>query len=273
MVAPVLVRRTSHGVTLLGDPHRPGGVTLAFTERTGGCSTNEFSSLNLGLYCDDNEDDVLRNQQKALDAMGAGHLFDRLVNPVQVHGSDVVRIGRGGLSWEAARQVALKGADAIVCNEPNVPVLLCYADCVPVVLVAPGAFAVVHSGWRGSLARIAGKALGVLTDAAQCQASEVQAYVGPHIGAEDYQVSEDLASKFCKEFGNTVVVGKRNLDLAAAVGRALVDEGLPEQALTVVGESTTRNTDRFYSYRAEGGKCGRHGALACILSSNVDQGH
>lgn len=40
----------------------------------------------------------------------------------------------------------------------NVPVLLCFADCVPVVLVAPGGFAVVHSGWKGTIARISAKA-------------------------------------------------------------------------------------------------------------------
>lgn len=268
MVTPVLVRRTSHGVTLLGDPNRPGGVTLAFTERTGGHSTNEFSSLNLGLYCGDAEDVVRRNQRKALAALGARHLSERLVNPVQVHGDTIVRIGKGGLDVASAQRAALEGADAIVCNVPNVPVLLCYADCVPVVLTAPGAFAVVHSGWRGTLLRIAGKALAELCVAAQCKATDVNAYIGPHIGAADYEVSPELAGRFVEEFGDSVVCEPQNLDLGAAVRRALIDQGLPEESVAEVCDSTARSTHRFYSYRAEGGACGRHGALACILSSN-----
>ena len=50
------------------------------------------------------------------------------------------------------------GADAVVCTVPGVPVLLCFADCVPVVVVCSGGFAVVHSGWRGTYAEIAGTA-------------------------------------------------------------------------------------------------------------------
>ena len=48
-----LTRQTSCGVTLLSDETRPGGVTLAFTERTGGASSAPYASLNLGSRCGD----------------------------------------------------------------------------------------------------------------------------------------------------------------------------------------------------------------------------
>ena len=48
-----LTRQTSGGVTLLTDESRPGGVTLAFTERTGGASSTPYASLNLGARCGD----------------------------------------------------------------------------------------------------------------------------------------------------------------------------------------------------------------------------
>ena len=105
--------------------------------------------------------------------------------------------------------------------------------------------------------------------AASCGPQDVAAYVGPHIGAADYQVSQQLANEFVAEFGDDVVQQGRNLDLGAAVRRALYEQGLPKSAIVEVAESTTRTTQRFYSYRAEGGACGRHGALACILSSDA----
>lgn len=265
MVAPELVRGNCGGVTLLGDPNRPGGVTLAFTERTGGVSTGS-SSLNLGGVdvTNDDEANVSENRRRALAAIGAEDLLDELICPKQVHGDRVVVIGGTGLSAEEGRSVVREGADAVVCLLPKVPVLLCFADCVPVVLVAKGAFAVVHSGWRGTMARIVGKTLRALVNATGCNATEVLAYVGPHARAHDYAVSEELASEFRREFGQEVVVGERNLDLLAAIRKTLAQEGMPPQCVAAVKESTITCTDRFFSYRASHGSCGRHGALACL---------
>ncbi|MBQ6410620.1 MAG: polyphenol oxidase family protein, partial [Atopobiaceae bacterium] len=139
---------------------------------------------------------------------------------------------------------------------------LCYADCVPVVLVVRGGFAVVHSGWRGTIARVSAKALAVLCAETGAAPGEALAYVGPHILAEDYEVSTDLAERFAGEFGPEARVGERNLDLAFCVDSALLDAGVARDSICHVGVSTPRATDRFYSYRAEGGTCGRHAALA-----------
>ena len=85
-------------------------------------------------------------------------LAANLVEPRQVHGSDVVVVrSSDAASLAASREEAASGRDAVVCTCADVPVLLCYADCVPVVLVAPGGFAVVHSGWRGTIARISAR--------------------------------------------------------------------------------------------------------------------
>ena len=265
MVAPELVRRSSYGVTLLGDPHRPGGVTFGFTERAGGYSTGSFASLNLDARFGDKSEVVEKNRRLALKALGAEHLYASLVCPLQVHGDHIVTVGKDRVV-EDAQEEARRGADAIVCVQRDVPVLLCYADCVPVVLTVPGGFAVVHSGWRGTLLRIAGKALRELLRASGCVVQDAQAYVGPHIGVKDYEVSAEIAQSFVDEFGEDVVAHERHLDLGLAVRRALTDEGLDPKCIAEVEESTASTVDRFYSYRAEGKTCGRHGALACMVS-------
>lgn len=265
MGEPELSRFTSHGVTLLGDKSRPGGVTFAFTERTGGVSCGAYASLNLGDACGDDPASVAENRRRALAAIGAEETAQKLVNPKQVHGDHVVVVRSGDAeSVRAAQNEARAGADAIVCTAPGVPVLLCYADCVPVVLAAPHAFAVVHSGWRGTIVRIAGKALRVLTDVAGCNASQVRAYIGPHIGGSDYEVSAELISRFKGEFGAIIETSYRHLDLGAAIVSALLDAGIPRQGIVDAGVSTASATGRFYSYRAEDGKCGRHGAIAVL---------
>ena len=257
MEAPSLSRYVESGVTLLGDTRRPNGVTFAFTERTGGVSSAPYASLNLGSRCGDDPARVAENRARALAALGASAIADRLVEPRQVHGDEVVVVDSASpAALEQARGLAQAGADAIVCTAPGVPILLCFADCVPIVLTAPGGFAVVHSGWRGTLARIGAKALSVLCERAGCVPADVTAYVGPH----------ELLATFEGEFGTMVHVAETvsNLDLSAAIRCALVQAGADPARIVDTCPSTVSNTDRFYSYRAEGGLCGRHAAIAYL---------
>ncbi len=261
-----LKRHQSGGVTLLTDPAVGGGVTFAFTERTGGVSEAPYASLNLGASCGDDLARVGENRRRALAAIGAEGLAGRLVCPHQVHGDHVVCVRSGAPeAVGAAQDEATAGADAVVCTTVDVPVLLCFADCVPVVLVAPGrGFAVAHSGWRGTEARIAAKAARALCEEAACEPTELLAYVGPHIGTADYEVSEELAARFSAAFGPGAVPEPRHLDLAFCVCAALGEAGVGGERVVVCEDSTAQATDRFFSYRAEGGTCGRHGALAVL---------
>ena len=269
---PHLTRYASKDVTLLGDQRRPGGVTLAFSERTGGRSLPPYASLNVGIDCGDDAQVVAANRALLLEALGMGELGERLVNPLQVHGDDVLVVATG--TDDAVREVqvaARKGVDAIVCSAQDVPVLLCYADCVPVVLVAPGAFAVVHSGWKGTKARIAAKALRKLVELAGCTPADVLAYIGPHISGADYEVSHELAETFADEFGEVVTPDERHLDLGSAVRVTLEGEGVQPEAILDDCPSTASCTNRFFSFRAEGGTCGRHGAIAALLSGTCEE--
>ena len=252
------------GVTLLTDKSVGGGVTFAFTERTGGVSPSPYASLNLGAACGDDPGNVAENRRRVLAALGAEDLLGSLVNPHQVHGDHVVVVRDSSeQALEAARAEAVAGADAVVCTTADVPVLLCFADCVPVVLVAPGGFAVVHSGWRGTIARIVATALGTLCSETGAEPRDVSAYVGPHVLVDDYEVSEELASRFVAEFGEGVASG-RNLDLSAALAVTLADAGVPAERVAWCEDSTASHIDRFFSYRAEAGSCGRHGAIALM---------
>lgn len=262
---PSLERHRVEGVTLLTDTCVGGGVTFAFTERTGGVSRPPFASLNLGSACGDDAACVAENRRRVLAALGAEPLLGSLVNPKQVHGDHVVVVRSSGAGDVAAAQAeAALGADAVVCTAPDVPVLLCFADCVPVVLVAPGGFAVIHSGWRGTVARIAAKAARVLCEEASCAPDELVAYVGPHVLARDYEVSEELAERFSAEFGAGALFSPRHLDLSACLARTFEEAGIASERVAWCEDSTASSTERFFSYRAEKGSCGGHGAVALM---------
>jgi YfiH family protein len=260
---PHLSRYESQGLTLLGDQGLPGGVSLAFSERAGGCSEGPYASLNLGISVGDDPACVAANRRLLLDALGAQGLAERLVNPLQVHGSEVVVVADGSpAAVHAAQEQARAGADAVVCTAADVPVLLCVADCVPVILVAEGGFAVVHAGWRGAIAGICSKSLRMLAEASACKTDEVLCYVGPHIGAEDYEVGGDLIERFVSRFGGNVALDASHLDLGQAVCADLRLAGARAESMCVETASTASNLDRFFSYRGQNGVCGRLGAVA-----------
>lgn len=256
------------GVALDTDRTSAGsGVTFCFTERTGGVSAGMYSSLNLGLAGGDDPACVRENRRRVMAALGAPELLEGLAVPKQVHGDEVVVLD--GAPGEEARLAA--GADAVVCAWPGRAAMLLFADCAPVVVVGPGCYAVAHSGWRGTLAGIAGKAARALADVSGARPQDLAAYIGPHISGAAYEVSDELLGSFKERFGERAQASgadgeplERHLDLSACIEASLEEAGLPAERVVDAGLCTASLTDRFYSHRAEHGKTGRHAAVAFV---------
>ena len=237
------------------------GLRIAFTERIGGTSTAPYASLNLGDHVKDELACVEENRLRLMRAMGVcGEDEAKLVVPNQVHGDVVLSVGDDVAATYAK---AREGADGLVCTRPGVPVLLCFADCVPVVCVAPdGSFAVLHAGWRGAIADIAGQGLARLAHEAGFEPAQCNAYIGPHIGACCYETSQEILDRFVERYGSACDVGARHLDLGAAVKASLIEVGARPERICDSMSCTSCNNDRFFSYRADGGVTGRHAAFA-----------
>ncbi|MDZ4169084.1 MAG: polyphenol oxidase family protein [Coriobacteriia bacterium] len=269
---PALVRVENHGVAVWTDPSLldAAGVLVAFTERGGGVSCGPHASLNLADHVGDDPRAVDENRHRLLESVGLGYGSVRLVMAEQVHGDRVVTIDAG----EYALGSPVPGCDALVTREPDVALLMCFADCVPVVLVWPGdgeggsrpAVSVVHAGWRGALAGLPGIAVRALCESAERSPAHLRAYVGPHIRACHYVVDESIMSHFVRTFGTFARAESGGLDLGAVVSASLTDAGVDPCCIARLGTCTFEATDRFFSYRAEEGLTGRHGALACVLS-------
>ena len=239
------------------------GVRIAFTERDGGVSARPFDSLNLGQNVTDDASCVARNQSILLASLGAEGVS--VIQPQQVHGTDLlicrttddVRI----LSGREDR------ADGVLVDCPEVAALLCFADCVPVVGVAPsGAFFVVHAGWRGVMGRIVEAAITGLCGLSGFSPSDLNLYVGPYIHACHFEVGIELHQNFEREFGKGCVPDDCHVDLGAALRESMRRTGVIDERIADVDVCTVCDAGkRFYSYRLSGGVCGRHGAFAVKL--------
>ena len=241
------------------------GIRVAFTGRAGGVSAGAFASLNLGSHVGDDPAAVQENRVRVLEALGAHGA--QLVVPSQVHGDAVVSVDDAAAVGEA-RARAQEGADAIVASVPDVAVLLCFADCVPVAVASPsGRFAVVHAGWRGVMNGVAAKAVRQLAAADEPllgpgAAGGYNVYVGPHIGACCVETGADVRERFAARFGDACLAGERCVDLLAALAVGLQEAGIACERIADAGVCTACANDEYFSYRASGGTCGRHGAVA-----------
>lgn len=249
------------------------GIVVAFSQRAGGRSRGAFDSLNLAGHVGDDPAAVDDNRTLFLSCLGITPLRLRLTMAEQVHGTSVRAISGAGVGMGAfAREGTpppVPAADALITAEPDVPLMLCYADCVPVVLVATGpvrGVAVVHAGWRGALGGIVADAARRLCEHTRIEPAEMLAYVGPHIGPCHYEVDAERLSQFTNAFG-TIAAAQGRLDLGAVVSQSLNGVGVPLSSVCRAEVCTAERTDAFYSYRAEG-LTGRHGALACILGDS-----
>jgi polyphenol oxidase len=224
------------------------GYAVAFTTRVGGVSEGPYSSLNLGRKSGDDVDRVDENRRLACEALGAD--LEKLALNYQVHSDRVVRAASGQRG---------ERADGLWTDEPGLPVLAMSADCLPIVLARTGAdtpaVAVLHAGWKGLLAGIAGAGAEALGD------SELTAAIGPGIGPCCYEVGEDVAAPFRERFGDDVVREGR-LDLWTSAERALRAAGV--ERIHRVDRCTFCEPETFFSHRRDAGRTGRQGVIGYV---------
>lgn len=236
-------------------------VIHGVTTRHGGVSTGYWTSLNLTKGNGDRPaavDENLRRTAAALDVP-----FEDLVSPNQQHTALTQQVRA------ADRGKILQGVDALHTNETGVPILLRFADCTPILLYDPGhhAFAVVHSGWRGTVGGIVRRAVDAMAAAYDTRPNQIIACIGPCIGPCCYEVGDEVTDavrqSFAEPDGLLPRHGARDhFDLWAANLRWLRDAGV--QQIEVAGICTACHHDEFYSYRAGKGRTGHFGALMML---------
>lgn len=246
------------------------GLRHGISTRGGGVSQSPGASLNLALHTGDQIEHVRENRRRFCAAAGIDAAA--LVTAEQVHGERIAAVGREHCGRGAyAYDDALPATDALMTNVPGVPLMLFFADCVPVVLFDPvcQAIAVVHAGWRGSVASIAAKTLMAMCDAYGVEPARCLAAIGPSIGGCCYEVDQHVVAQLPPAVAaDTRIVqpqGDRwQLDLWELNRQQLLAAGIPAAQIVVSQACTNCNAELFFSYRAEQGKTGRICAWAML---------
>ena len=139
------------------------GVTAFSSTRQGGYSEGRYGEFNINRYCGDSEEAIKRNREALCQLLDIDDC--RLLMPHQVHLAEIAVVDREMMSLSAEeRQQRLDGIDALMTNEAGVCIGVSTADCIPVLLYDPirRASCAIHAGWRGTVQRIAEKAMRLL---------------------------------------------------------------------------------------------------------------
>jgi purine-nucleoside/S-methyl-5'-thioadenosine phosphorylase / adenosine deaminase len=220
------------------------------------------------------------NRRGFFEALGAGGM--QLVALRQVHSSVVHVVA-------AAPDRPLRG-DALVSAAPRLMLAVETADCVPILLADTRrrAVAAVHAGWRGTLARVAEKALGRLRMHVGTDPADVMAAIGPAIGPCCYEVGPEVVQAYLGQFaaakewfaeppaervnpdgsapsdwlkreppGHGRPEQRPHLDLVAANRSQLVAGGVSREKIFAAGLCTACQRDWLFSYRRDGPGAGR----------------
>jgi len=118
------------------------------------------------------------------------------------------------------------------------------------------------------VARIVERGIAMMQEEYGSQAVDIVAAVGPSIGPCCYTVGEQVWSEFGRQFGyakellvRSTDSGEVRLHLWEANRRQLLDAGVPETSIAMMGECTacarSQSGMRYFSHRAEHGIAGR----------------
>ena len=162
----------------------------------------------------------------------------------QVHGTNV--IDAGSVDGEPE-------ADASIARERGVVCAVLAADCMPVLVAdaAGRAVGAAHAGWRG----LAHGVIERMLDALGGAPGEMLAWLGPAIGAQVYEVGDEVRAAFlahdpaAESAFRATRPGHWLLDLPAVARQRLAARGVTR--VFGGGFCTYSEPERFFSFRRE----------------------
>lgn len=268
-----------------------GIIRQGFSTRLGGVSEGEFASMNLSFARNDDPQAVMENYRRFTAIMDCTP--DDVVASHQTHTTNVRRVSSADKGKGVTRKKDYSDIDGLITDESGVLLACFFADCVPLYFVDPvhHAIGLAHSGWRGTVGRMGQKMIDSMSRAFGTRPEAIQAAIGPSICQSCYEVSEEVAVAFAKQFtsGRKLAVeylqryqqeitetdidncllqdkgnGKYQLNLWYANYCVMREAGIPEAQIAVTDICTCCNPQFLFSHRASHGRRGNLGAFLML---------
>lgn len=185
-----------------------------------------------------------------------------MVRTMQEHTDNILKVQGCDRGLGVTRIEPSVSYDGLITNEKDVMLLTVEADCTPVYILDPinKAIGMVHSGWRGTVKKIACKALDMMKEKYGTDKEKVLIHFGPAICGKCYEVGMELIDEFkkilkCDEIHKvfTPIVDKPekySLDVTESIKFTLLEHGVNEKNITR-SEYCTYHDNIFSSWRRD----------------------
>ncbi|WEK52972.1 MAG: peptidoglycan editing factor PgeF [Candidatus Cohnella colombiensis] len=230
------------------------GITAGFTTRQTG---------NVALHVGDNPSVVLLNRKRVTELLDWS--FETWTCAEQVHGKQVYVAKRNDTGrGRNDRESAFQNTDAIITNEPDLLLVMFFADCVPLYFYDPvtNAIGLAHAGWKGTVANIVAETIEQMSSHFGAKPENINAAIGPSIGSCCYEVDEAVL-KHVRPFGvdkdviSHTTDGRAHLDLKQLNRHFMIKAGILPRHIEITSLCTSCRTDLLFSHRMEKGDTGR----------------
>ena len=214
-----------------------GLVEHLFSTRMGGVSKGIFATMNLSFTRGDEEAAVQENFRRIAKVMHGKK--EDFVCSDQTHTVNIRKVTKEDKGKGVLREKDYRDIDGLVTDEPGIILSCFFADCVPLYFLdtKKKVIGLAHSGWRGTVNRMGREMTAFMEKEYGCRKEDMIAAVGPSICADCYEVSEDVADAFRREFGEDVLSAGREEGNLCCITKPLYAssmacfwmQGLPER--------------------------------------------
>ncbi len=207
------------------------------------------------LILDRSFGDFRKNKSHLADILNAPE--DNIIILEQVH-EDKIYYAKSGVCGEVL------GCDASITDKKNLFLLVQIADCQAVSIkdTAGNVIANIHNGWRGSAKNIVGKTIREMKENFGSNPQDLAVNVSPSLGpccAEFYDPYNELPTHL-----HGYILKNNHVDFWKATFDQCVLEGISPGKISIDGTCTLCNSDKYFSYRADKGDCGRNAVVVWL---------
>ena len=202
--------------------------------------------------------DKIAVQKNRLDLMTKYKVdVENLRHMNQTHGCNIIVVDKKS-------QLCLDDCDALITNEPNIPLMVMVADCIPILIYdeKKSVIAAVHAGRNSTFLQIVQKTALKMMREFGCDVKDIKVDLGPSIQKCCYEVSFELVKIVKSSFGEKFV-NNRLIDLQGINKKQLLDIGVKEENINISDICTKCSNEDYYSYRLDN-KCGRFSGIISI---------
>ncbi|MEI6296160.1 MAG: polyphenol oxidase family protein [bacterium] len=181
------------------------------------------------------------------------------------HGNKILVVDHNFFKLSQQEKIeASLGFDGMVTSVSDATLFLSGADCPPVAFFDPinGVIGLVHSGWRGTVARISSECVKMMQRNFGTEAKHLVVSVGPSIAKNEFEVGGDVFTAFknngyaeddLKKYFWPISLQKWLLDLPLVIKDQVIEAGVLAKNIECSSFTTSGNSNVFASARVSGG--------------------